>query len=121
MSRAMLTNGIEIVTLIICSTAWLLAAGMLTLDRLGRLPSRHARNIRAFRLQAVAILAMMTGAVITEISTMAGWPRSLRVGLDVVDILLGLALVTCVIIATSMRNAQAEPSVEAGSVTASPH
>jgi hypothetical protein len=116
----MLTHAIEITTLIICSAAWLLAAGTLTLDRLGRLPSRYAGNVSAFRLQAVAILAMMTGAVITEVSTMAGWPHALRDGLDVVDIVLGLALVTCVIIATSMRNARVDPAVEAGSVTASP-
>jgi hypothetical protein len=51
--------------LAVCGVVWLVAALFLALGLLGRLPSVGTRNASALRLQLLAVLVLMTVAVLS--------------------------------------------------------
>jgi hypothetical protein len=91
--------------LAICGVAWLLTAAILVLDLLGRLPARARRNVSAQRPQLFAGFGVVTAIILSQVADQAKWPRALRMGIDVLDMLLALALIVTVIAAQSSERA----------------
>ncbi|HUA43106.1 MAG TPA: hypothetical protein VMA32_16150 [Streptosporangiaceae bacterium] len=91
--------------LAICGVAWLLTAATLMLGLLGRLRARAKRNVSAQRPQLFAGFGAVTGIILAQVAEVAAWPRALRKGIDVLDILLALALIVTVIAGWSSQRA----------------
>lgn len=82
--------------------AWLLGAGLLALDLLGRLPGASMRNARAYRLQQTAMLVLMTMALLSQVAALAQWDRPIRKAIGVFTMLAGIGALAAMIKAATM-------------------
>jgi hypothetical protein len=98
------TDPLAISALTICGVAWLLAAVLLTLDLLGRLPSARKRSVRAYRLQLTAGLVLMTTVMLSQIATQARWAVPARLAISILTIVAALGTLVVAIKAAAMHS-----------------
>lgn len=103
--EVVLLDGFSITALVITSLAWLLIAAALTLELTGRLAvrQRHPGQTRFFRIQMLALLAVVTTGLANEIANDLPWPYAARTGLAVLALVVAIIAIA-IWIATALAN-----------------
>jgi hypothetical protein len=100
-------TALEVATLSIAAGTWLFCALTLVLTLAGRLPLKRGRTNPLPRRLLVALLAMLTGAGLTQVAQTWNWPGDVQLCLDLASVLLSLMLVAVAIFET--RRVRAKP------------